>query len=192
MKFENLFNLDGNLIKGLKLITHDISYDQRGYFFENWNKYKFDNNLEEDVSFCQLNQSHSKKGVLRGLHYQLEPCAQGKLVQCIKGSIFDVVVDIRRNSKTYSNWLGITLTESIKQSLWVPPGFAHGFLTLTESADLQYLVTKKWDKNLERCISWNDKDLGIDWPVLDVLPLISEKDSKGINLTEAESLKIIF
>ena len=192
MKFKKLFNLDGDLIEGLKLITHDVFYDQRGYFYESWNKYQFEKFLEENISFCQLNQSHSKKGVLRGLHYQLKPGDQGKLVQCTKGSIFDVVVDIRKDSKTYSNWVGIELNEFIKQSLWVPPGFAHGFLTLSDSADLQYLVTKKWDKSLERCINWNDKNLGIDWPVLDFAPLVSEKDSKGLGLHEAESSNIIF
>ena len=148
--------------------------------------------INASINFSQDNHSFSKFGVIRGLHYQSENAAQGKLVQVIEGEIFDVAVDIRRNSKTYSSWIGVELKEDLHQSLWIPSGFAHGFLTLSEFADVQYVVSNKWDKNLERCIIWNDKRINIDWPLSDKDLLLSKKDLKGQNLTDAESLQNIF
>lgn len=186
MIFENLFNKDGREIEGLKLIKNEVFYDERGLFTENWNKYKFEKILGESINFFQLNQSRSFKGVLRGLHYQLEPESQGKLIKCFSGKIFDVVVDIRKTSKTYSSWVGVELSHEKHQSLWIPPGFAHGFFTLTEYADIQYFVTRKWSKDFERCIIWNDQDICIDWPLNNDLPIISAKDSNGMTLSKAK------
>tara|TARA_Y100000589_G_scaffold328717_1_gene373476 strand:- start:1135 stop:1713 length:579 start_codon:yes stop_codon:yes gene_type:complete len=192
MKIENIFSLEKKLISGLKLINHHVYRDERGFFFESYNKHLLDKLLDKEINFCQLNQSYSKKGVLRGLHYQLEPSDQGKLIQCVSGSIFDVAVDIRKNSPTFKSWFGIELNEQIKQSFWIPPGFAHGFLTLSEFAVVQYLVTNNWDRKLERSIVWNDPDIGIIWPINNFIPIISMKDSKGLYLKEAESSNNIF
>lgn len=192
MKIDNLYNNDGIEVEGLKLITKDVLIDERGFFLESWNKYEYQEFLGPSLECIQLNQSRSNKDVLRGLHYQLEPKSQGKLVSCFKGKIFDVAVDIRQNSKTYSSWVGVELKDHLHQSLWIPPGFAHGFLTLSQFADVQYLVTNKWEKNLERCIVWNDQRIGIQWPFLKELPLLSKKDLEGLSLTEAESSQSIF
>ena len=192
MIIENLFCKDGKLIEGLKLITHEVIYDERGLFVENWNKLKFEKVIGDSLNFFQLNQSRSSKGVLRGLHFQLEPESQGKLVKCLSGKIFDAVVDIRIKSKTFASWVGVELSEQKHQSLWVPPGFAHGFFTLSDYADVQYLVTKQWNKDLERCIVWNDEDIGIDWPVKNDQPLISAKDAGGMTLSKANFSGNIF
>jgi len=192
MIIENLFCKDGKLIEGLKLITHEVLYDERGLFVENWNKLKFEKVIGDSLNFFQLNQSRSLKGVLRGLHFQLEPESQGKLVKCLSGKIFDAVVDIRSKSKTFASWVGVELSEEKHQSLWVPPGFAHGFFTLSDYADIQYLVTRKWNKDLERCIVWNDEDIGIEWPLKNDLPLISAKDASGMTLSKANLSGNIF
>ena len=192
MLIENLISKNGKEIEGPKLITHDVFYDERGLFVENWNKFKFEKVYEKSVNFSQLNQSRSCKGVLRGLHFQLEPESQGKLIKCFAGKIFDVVVDIRRTSETYSYWVGVNLSQEKHQSLWIPPGFAHGFFTLSEYADIQYLVTNKWNKDLERCIIWNDEEIGIDWPFNSELPLISPKDRDGMTLSKAKMSGNIF
>lgn len=192
MIIENLFAKDGKELEGLKLITHDVFYDERGLFVENWNKFKFEKVFKESLNFFQLNQSRSSQGVLRGLHFQLEPESQGKLLKCFSGKIFDVVVDIRNNSETYSSWVGVELSQENHQSLWIPPGFAHGFFTLSKYADIQYLVTRQWNKDLERCIIWNDEDIGIDWPFENIPPLISEKDANGMTLSKAKLSGNIF
>ena len=192
MLFENLISKEGKEIEGPKLITHDVFYDERGLFVENWNKFKFEKVYEKSINFSQLNQSRSCKGVLRGLHFQLEPESQGKLIKCFSGKIFDVVVDIRRTSETYSSWVGVELSQEKHQSLWIPPGFAHGFFTLSEYADIQYLVTNKWNRDLERCIIWNDQEIGIDWPFNSELPLISPKDADGMTLSKAKMSGNIF
>ena len=175
MKIDNLYNKEGIEVEDLKLITKDVFNDERGFFLESWNKNEYQKFLGPSFDCVQLNHSRSIKGVLRGLHYQLKPQSQGKLVNCFRGKIFDVAVDIRRNSKTYSSWIGVELKEDLHQSLWIPSGFAHGFLTLSEFADVQYVVSNKWDKNLERCIIWNDKRINIDWPIQN--PILSERDS---------------
>ncbi len=122
----------------------------------------------------------------------MEPESQGKLIKCFAGKIFDVVVDIRRTSETYSSWVGVELSQEKHQSLWIPPGFAHGFFTLSEYADIQYLVTNKWNRDLERCIIWNDQEIGIDWPFNSELPLISPKDRDGMTLSKAKMSGNIF
>ena len=141
MKIDNLYNKEGIEVEDLKLITKDVFNDERGFFLESWNKSEYRKFLGPSFDCVQLNHSRSIKGVLRGLHYQLKPQSQGKLVNCFRGKIFDVAVDIRRNSKTYSSWIGVELKEDLHQSLWIPSGFAHGFLTLSEFADVQYVLS---------------------------------------------------
>lgn len=159
--------------EGLVIIKPKIFKDDRGYFFESFNKNVFENNQIE-VSFVQDNQSKSDRNVLRGLHFQTPPFAQGKLVQVIKGAVLDVVVDIRKNSSTYGEYFKIELTEENKTMLYIPPGFAHGFLTLLDETIFSYKCTNFYNKESERSLLWNDEDLKIDWGVKN--PILSEKD----------------
>ena len=186
-------------IEGPLLLTPRVFGDDRGFFFESWNQRTFADALgvreEEGPVFRQDNHSRSSRGVLRGLHYQLEPEPQGKLVRCVAGEIFDVAVDIRRGSPTFGQWVGATLSESNHGQLWVPVGFAHGFLTLSESADVLYKASGYWSKACERSIRWDDPTIGISWP-LDPLggttPLLAEKDGAAPFLEEALSAGDVF
>lgn len=183
----------GNYVKGVLLITPKVFKDERGFFYESWN-YK-DFNQITDKNFLQDNHSKSFKGVLRGLHYQLEPYAQGKLVRCTSGSIYDVAVDLRANSNTYKEWVGIELNENKKSLLWIPKGFAHGFLTLSNIAEVQYKTTDHWYKEYEKSIIWNDPFLKIKWPINELngmKPILSYKDSNAITIGEAEKLGFVF
>ena len=162
-----------NPIEGLLLINPTIFGDDRGYFFESWSEESFAKN-GLDLDFVQDNQSLSSKGVLRGLHFQNPPFAQGKLVRVIKGSVLDIAVDIRKDSPTYGQHFSIELTEKNKTIVWIPPGFAHGFLTLKDNTIFTYKCTGVYNKESEGALHWNDKDLNINWKVND--PLVSEKD----------------
>jgi dTDP-4-dehydrorhamnose 3,5-epimerase len=164
-----------SLIPGLILIEPRVFTDERGYFFESWSKAKFDD-LIGAVDFIQDNESKSVKGTLRGLHYQREPFAQAKLVRVIQGSVFDVAVDIRPGSATYGKWAGLELSGENKRQLYIPKGFAHGFLVLSDTAIFSYKVDAPWNKDSEAAIRWDDPTIGIEWP-MDVNELIlSEKD----------------
>ena len=159
--------------------------DERGFFMETYKKSDFEK-AGIDTDFVQDNHSKSVKGVLRGLHYQLEPKAQGKLVRCIRGKIFDVAVDIRRGSPTFGKWIGVELSEENKLMLWIPKGFAHGFLTLSEEAEIVYKVSgAEYSPEDDRNIRWNDPDIGIEWP-LEGEPILSEKDKTAPSLKDAE------
>ena len=187
MKVDYLKNKKGISIEGPLVFTPDIYSDSRGLFFESWNRKKYEENLSDTVHFVQDNHSESSQGVLRGMHYQIEPYPQGKLVRCIKGSIFDVAVDIRKNSSTFSEWVGIELNQKNKKQLWIPCGFAHGFLTLSESAEVLYKASGYWNKDCERTIQWNDKAFNIQWPIekLNISdPLLSDKDANASSLGE--------
>jgi len=177
----NLYTSDQLEFEGPFLINQNIFNDDRGYFLESWSENKFNNLLDSPVHFVQDNISYSVHGVLRGLHYQLEPFAQGKLIRCISGSIFDVGVDLRLKSITFGKWFGIELNSSSMKQVWIPPGFAHGFLTLSKSAKIHYKVTKYWEKNSERTLLWSDSELNINWPLNNckISPLLSPKDSLG-------------
>ena len=166
MNFEKVYSNNNNLIKELLILKPKINSDERGYFFESWNQKEFNEILGKEISFVQDNHSCSFIGVLRGLHFQISPKSQGKLVRCTKGSIFDVAVDIRKNSSTFSEWIGIELNEENKYQLWIPEGFAHGFLTLTDIAEVQYKTSNFYSKRDERSIRWNDPKLRIEWPLL--------------------------
>ena len=170
-------------IADVLLIKPKIYKDSRGFFMETFKSSEF---VAAGISanFIQDNQSRSVKGVLRGLHYQLPPAAQAKLVRCLSGKIFDVAVDIRKNSATFGQWVGATLSSESGEMLYIPEGFAHGFLTLSDTADVLYKVSGKYAPELERGIIWNDADIGIDWPEDDVL--LSEKDEKNPGLMDAD------
>lgn len=167
------------------LLEPKVFGDARGFFLESWNAHTFRELTGLDVDFVQDNHSRSARGVLRGLHYQLQQ-PQGKLVRVVRGRVFDVAVDLRRASPRFGRWAGVELSEDDHRQLWVPPGFAHGFLVLSESADFLYKTTDYYAPAHKRCIAWNDPQIGIDWP-LDGAPLLSAKDAQGVSLAEAEA-----
>ncbi|MFN9621962.1 MAG: dTDP-4-dehydrorhamnose 3,5-epimerase [Cyanobacteriota bacterium] len=185
-------------IAGPVKITPRVYGDDRGYFLETWNQKGFAEALqvplEDAPTFAQDNQSRSSQWVLRGLHYQLPPHAQGKLVRCVRGEIFDVAVDIRRGSPTFGHWVGAVLSGDNHSQLWVPAGFAHGFLVLSDTADVLYKASDFWNKGSERSIRWDDPDLAIDWPlsVAGAVPSVSEKDGEAPTLAEAAERGEIF
>jgi dTDP-4-dehydrorhamnose 3,5-epimerase len=158
--------------------------DDRGFFFESFNHKRFEDAIGQSVSFVQDNHSRSCKGVLRGLHYQMEQ-VQGKLLRVVAGEIFDVAVDVRRSSPTFGKWVGETLSADNKKQLWVPQGFAHGFLVLSDKAEVLYKTTDYYAKDHERCIIWNDATIGIEWPFAGE-PILSAKDMQGVPFLEAE------
>ena len=165
------------------IITLKAFGDERGFFMESYKESEFKaNGITFD--FKQDNHSKSSKNVLRGLHYQLEPYAQGKLVKVVTGRIFDVAVDIRKGSPTFGKWVSAELSEENKQMLWIPPGFAHGFLSLEDNTNVLYKSTNEYNKESERGILWNDPEIGIKWPVSN--PILSEKDRKHPHLKEAD------
>jgi dTDP-4-dehydrorhamnose 3,5-epimerase len=172
-------------IPDVVLIRPKVFGDPRGYFFESWEERKFAA-AGLDLKFVQDNHSRSARHILRGLHYQIQQ-AQGKLVRVVTGAVFDVAVDIRRSSPTFGRWVGVTLTEENHHMLWVPPGFAHGFVVLSESADFLYRCTDFWAPPHERAIAWNDPDLGIKWPLPEgAQPLLSTKDAVAGSFRDAE------
>jgi dTDP-4-dehydrorhamnose 3,5-epimerase len=176
------------------LLTPRVFGDDRGFFFESWNQRSFATALglplEQAPAFVQDNHSRSSRGVLRGLHYQLPPHPQGKLVRCIVGDIFDVAVDIRRSSPTFGQWVGAVVSAENQQQLWVPEGFAHGFLTLSVQAEVLYKTTDFWDQECERAIRWDDPQVAIAWP-MDSLggiePLLAGKDAAAPGLADAQA-----
>jgi dTDP-4-dehydrorhamnose 3,5-epimerase len=168
----------------VKIIEPKVFGDARGFFFESFNAREFAEQVDGSVEFVQDNHSRSAKGVLRGLHYQIEH-AQGKLVRVVEGEVFDVAVDIRKRSPNFGKWVGVTLSVDNHRQLWVPPGFAHGFVVLSESAQFLYKTTDYWYQAHERSIVWNDPEIGIEWPI-DFEPLLAAKDAAGKKLSEAE------
>ncbi len=168
-------------ISGVFIIEPKVFGDARGFFMESYNAQSWAQAIGEP-QFVQDNHSRSGIGVLRGLHYQLPPFAQGKLVRVTRGAVFDVAVDIRRSSPTFGQWVGVTLTEENHRQLWVPPGFAHGFLTLTAEVDFLYKTTAYYAPTHERAIAWNDSDIGIVWPDIGRLPQLSVKDQSAPTL----------
>lgn len=172
-------------IEGLILLEPEVFGDDRGFFYESYNQKTFQEITGLDVTFVQDNHSRSMAGVLRGLHYQMPPFAQGKLVRCISGEVFDVAVDIRRGSPTYGQWSGFYLSAANRCQLWIPTGFAHGFLVLSESAEFLYKTTDYYSPAQERCIAWNDPDIAVAWPLVEP-PVLSGKDQLGVAFASAE------
>jgi len=167
------------------IIEPKVFGDTRGFFFESYNERAFAQATGLKVPFVQDNHSRSAQGVLRGLHYQIRQ-PQGKLVRVVRGSVFDVAVDLRRGSPSFGQWVGVELSESNHRQLWVPPGFAHGFLVTSESADFLYKTTDYYAPEHERCIAWDDPAIGIRWP-LEGAPQLSAKDKAGLTLAQAET-----
>ena len=179
MQAESLTTLNGQMMDGPLLITPKVFGDDRGFFFESWNQQSFDDQVSQRVTFVQDNHSRSTFAVLRGLHYQLSPHPQGKLVRCVVGEIFDVAVDIRKDSLTFGNWVGVSLSAANYQQLWIPDGFAHGFLVLSDLAEVLYKATDFWNRDCERSIRWDDPDLAITWPDIAKAPQLSAKDAQA-------------
>ena len=171
-------------IADLLIIEPKVFGDARGFFFESFNQKAFNEATGLDVNFVQDNHSRSAKGVLRGLHYQVQQ-PQGKLVRVVRGAVFDVAVDIRKGSSTFGKWVGMELSEENRKQLWIPVGFAHGFLVTSESADFLYKTTDYYAPAHERCIAWNDPSIGILWPA-DAVPQLSPKDMLGESLANVE------
>lgn len=171
-------------IPDVLLIEPVVHCDSRGFFSETFNQRDFNAATSTNFNFVQDNHSRSKKGVLRGLHYQLGQ-SQGKLLRVLRGSIFDVAVDIRQTSSTFGQWVGFEMNEHDSRQLWVPPGFAHGFLVLSDSADCYYKTTDYYCPAQEHCIAWDDPQIGIDWR-LDGPPLLSVRDAQGLPLKEVQ------
>ena len=184
MRIKQLENKNGIIIEDLFLIEPEIFRDNRGFFYESWNQKKFNNLVGKETKFVQDNKSFSSKGVLRGLHYQKNPFAQGKLVSCDFGEIFDVAVDIRKGSPTFGTWTYAYLTSKNKNQLWIPCGFAHGFLAITDSVQVSYKTTEYWERESEITILWNDPNLSIDWPISKFNVKTSGKDSSGSILSK--------
>jgi dTDP-4-dehydrorhamnose 3,5-epimerase len=178
-------NIIKTAIADVLIIEPKVFGDDRGFFYESFNQQQFEQAVGYSVNFVQDNHSRSSKGVLRGLHYQLSPYAQGKLVRVVQGEVFDVAVDIRKSSSTFGQWVGVNLSAENKRQLWVPEGFAHGFLTLTDSAEFLYKTTNYYSPESERAIIWNDSDINIEWPI-DVEPILSGKDNIASLFSDAE------
>ena len=172
-------------IPDVVLIEPKVFGDARGFFYESFNQRAFNEATGTHHQFVQDNHSRSSKGVLRGLHYQIEQ-PQGKLVRVVQGAVFDVAVDIRKSSPTFGQWVGAELSADNHRQLWVPPGFAHGFVVLSETAEFLYKTTDYYAPEYERCIVWSDPDLAIDWPDVGIDPLLSAKDSAGYLLAQAD------
>ena len=197
LNYQILSDSNDNKIKGPLLISPNVFKDERGFFMESWNykewNYLLKENQQISIPFLQDNHSKSSIGVLRGLHYQIEPNPQGKLVRCIAGEIYDVAVDIRKNSPTFGKYVGAILSSLNHNQLWIPAGFAHGFLTISKIAEVTYKTTSYWDKASERSIIWDDPTIKINWP-LNLLNqnelIISSKDSAAPSLKELDSQDI--
>jgi len=170
-------------ISDVLLIEPNVFGDDRGFFFESFNQAAFEEVLNKKINFVQDNHSKSVRGVLRGLHYQLPPHAQGKLVRVIQGEVFDVAVDIRKSSPTFGKWVGEILSSDNKKQMWIPEGFAHGFLTLSDKAEFLYKTTDFYSHEYERAMLWNDESIGINWP--DIKVTLSQKDREAPSLKEA-------
>lgn len=166
------------------VIEPKVFGDSRGFFFESFNQRVFNEATGLDAKFVQDNHSRSAKGVLRGLHYQVQQ-PQGKLVRVVRGSVFDVAVDIRKSSPNFGRWVGVELTEENHRQLWVPPGFAHGFLVTSDTADFLYKTTDYYAPEFERCVAWNDPAIGVEWPLGGMAPQLSAKDKAGVSLANA-------
>jgi dTDP-4-dehydrorhamnose 3,5-epimerase len=172
-------------IPDVLIVEPKVFGDDRGWFFESFNEKDFSAAVGYSVTFVQDNHSLSKKGVLRGLHYQSEQ-TQGKLVRVCHGAVFDVAVDLRQSSSTFGNWVGVELSAENKKQLWIPPGFAHGFLSLSETAAFLYKTTDYWHAASEQCIVWNDPDLNIQWPDIGMEFILNSKDASGSSFLRAK------
>jgi dTDP-4-dehydrorhamnose 3,5-epimerase len=171
-------------IPDVLVIEPKVFGDDRGWFFESFNEKDLSAAVGQKITFVQDNHSFSKKGVLRGLHYQMEQ-TQGKLVRVCHGAVFDVTVDLRQSSLSFGKWVGVEISSENKKQLWIPPGFAHGFFVLSETAEFLYKTTDYWHAASEQCIVWNDPDLNIQWPEIGMVPILNPKDATGLSWADA-------
>lgn len=178
-------NVIPTTIPDVLILEPKLFGDERGFMMESYNQLQFNRAIGRDVTFVQDNHSRSTRGVLRGLHYQIQN-TQAKLIRVTVGEVFDVAVDLRRNSKTFGQWVGVILSADNKRQLWVPEGFAHGFITLSDTADCLYKTTDYYAPQFERILAWNDKTIGIDWPHAEN-PTLSSKDSQGLTFQQIET-----
>ncbi|MDA0667098.1 MAG: dTDP-4-dehydrorhamnose 3,5-epimerase [Planctomycetota bacterium] len=175
-------------LDGVLILKPNVHGDERGFFMESWNRRTFKEATGIEPDFVQDNHSSSTKGVLRGLHLQRPPVPQGKLVRIVSGSVFDVAVDVNPSSPTYKQWVGVELSAENHKQLWIPAGYAHGFLTLSDHAEMLYKATNFYAPETECCVLWNDAEIAVNWPLeADQTPTLSDKDLKGIALKELES-----
>lgn len=172
------------IIPDVLVIEPKVFGDERGFFFESFNRHQFSEIIGRDVDFVQDNHSRSARNVLRGLHYQIQH-PQGKLVRVVRGAVFDVAVDLRKSSPTFGQYVGVELSADNKRMFWVPEGFAHGFVVLSETAEFLYKTTDYWAPEFERSIAWNDPTIAVEWPIQG-LPVLSGKDRQGKRLTDSE------
>jgi dTDP-4-dehydrorhamnose 3,5-epimerase len=182
-------NVERTAIDGVLILQPKVFGDARGFFMESFNQQRFDEAVGRQTAFVQDNHSRSTRGVLRGLHYQLEPHAQGKLVRVTQGSVFDVAVDLRRSSPSFGRWVGVELTGENHRQLWLPAGMAHGFLVTSDSADFLYKTTDYYAPSTEGCIRWDDPTLAIAWPDVGMAPAVSAKDAQGAEFGAALTFK---
>jgi dTDP-4-dehydrorhamnose 3,5-epimerase len=175
-------------IPDILVLEPRVINDNRGWFCESFNEKEFSSAVSSCVKFVQDNHSFSRKGVLRGLHYQMQQ-TQGKLVRVVCGDIFSVCIDLRESSDTFGKWVGVELSDENKRQLWIPPGFAHGFLVLSETAQFLYKTTDYWHTASEKCIVWNDPDLNIRWPDIGIEPILNPKDAAGLSWGDAPKFK---
>jgi len=195
LKIETIKSSNNLLIDGPLVIIPDKFSDKRGYFYESWNSDTLKKIVKRDISFVQDNHSKSIFGVLRGLHFQKKSNAQAKLIRVISGNIFDIIVDIRTNSATFKEWACIRLTKKNRKQVWIPEGFAHGFITTSKNAEVHYKTNNFWDKDSERTIIWNDQDLNIDWDLENFKiknPILSDKDLDGKSLIQLKNESSLF
>ncbi len=189
-QIKSLLNNHGVAVEGPILLTPSLNYDERGFFVESWNHIEFNSLIGDRINFLLDGHSFSKKGVLRGMHYQIPPNQQGKLVRCIVGEIYDVIVDLRKDSPTFSSWIATNISNKNFYQLWVPPGFAHGFLTLSDTSEVLYKLTDVWHPESERSIRWNDRTISIKWPKVNNNPEVSAKDSKASSFDELKEIDL--
>ena len=190
ISYKKCFNPQGEMIQGPLILNPKINTDERGFFLESWNKKNFNKILSENgqkaVSFVQDNHSKSTKGTLRGLHFQKRPYSQGKLVRCLNGEIYDVAVDLRKDSKTFLHYTYVYLNNKNHTQFWIPEGFAHGFLTLSDKTEVLYKTTQYWNKKSELSLMWNDPEIKINWPTSSIKNElnISEKDKDALFISQ--------
>lgn len=190
MQYEYVKSNKNQILEGVLLIKPKVFKDLRGEFFESWNFKEFNDVIKRKVNFVQDNFSRSSKGVLRGLHFQRHPYPQGKLIRCTNGTIFDVAVDLRIKSKTFLQWFGIELDSFNNYQIWIPEGFAHGFLTLSNKADVTYKTNQFWMPDYEESIRWNDPKIAINWPTKISSPILSEKDKAATSFDKVDLCRI--
>ena len=190
IQIKSLLNNYGEEVEGPILLTPSGTYDERGFFLESWNQIEFDSLIGGDINFMLDAHYCSTKGVLRGMHYQIPPNQQGKLVRCVAGKIYDVIIDIRQSSPTFLSWIATKISNKNFCQLWIPPAFAHGFLTLSDTAEVLYKLTNLWNLEVECSIRWNDITISIKWPKINKSPELSSKDSSASLFNELQKVDL--